>query len=87
MSSWENLWLILTSDPVFIIPASYIIDLKGKPLDVITITEELNEDIFAQRLKIAMKASSFYSQKFQKQLFYLSICHEFNFIFVLIHFH
>ncbi|KAL4003254.1 UBX domain family protein [Acanthocheilonema viteae] len=42
--------------PVFIVPASYIIDLKGKPLDVITISEELNEDIFAQRLKIAMKA-------------------------------
>ncbi|VDK82986.1 unnamed protein product [Litomosoides sigmodontis] len=41
--------------PVLIVPASYIIDLKGKPLDVITITEEMNEDIFAQRLKIAME--------------------------------
>lgn len=52
----------MTSDPVFVVPASYVIDLKGKPLDVITITEELNEDIFAQRLKIAMKVSSFHSR-------------------------
>uniref|UniRef100_A0A8R1TXR9 UBX domain-containing protein 4 n=1 Tax=Onchocerca volvulus TaxID=6282 RepID=A0A8R1TXR9_ONCVO len=46
--------------PVFVVPASYVIDLKGKPLDVITITEEMNEDIFAQRLKIAMKARTYY---------------------------
>ncbi|VDM09023.1 unnamed protein product [Wuchereria bancrofti] len=43
--------------PVFIVPASYVIDLKGKPLDVITVTEELTEETFAQRLKIAMKAT------------------------------
>ncbi|KAM3722502.1 UBX domain-containing protein [Dirofilaria immitis] len=41
--------------PVFVVPASYVIDLNGKPLDVITITEEINEDVFAQRIKIAMK--------------------------------
>lgn len=54
----------LTSDPVFVVPASYIIDLKGKPLDVITITDELNKDTFAQRLKVAMKASSFHNKNY-----------------------
>uniref|UniRef100_A0A915PJV0 UBX domain-containing protein 4 n=1 Tax=Setaria digitata TaxID=48799 RepID=A0A915PJV0_9BILA len=43
--------------PVSLVPASYVIDLKGKPLDIITVTAEMDEDVFAQRLKIAMKRS------------------------------
>lgn len=47
----------LFSDPVPVVPASYIIDLKGKPLDVITITPEMDENIFLQRIKMALKVS------------------------------
>ncbi|VDM44743.1 unnamed protein product [Toxocara canis] len=40
--------------PVPIIPASYIIDLYGKPLDVITITETMDDVVFTSRLRAAV---------------------------------
>ncbi|KHN80874.1 UBX domain-containing protein 4 [Toxocara canis] len=42
--------------PVPIIPASYIIDLYGKPLDVITITETMDDVVFTSRLRAAVAA-------------------------------
>lgn len=41
--------------PLPVIPASYILDLSGRPLDVITCTPELNERIFLERLKMTVK--------------------------------
>uniref|UniRef100_A0A0M3IEH3 UBX domain-containing protein 4 n=1 Tax=Ascaris lumbricoides TaxID=6252 RepID=A0A0M3IEH3_ASCLU len=42
--------------PVPIIPASYIIDLHGKPLDVITITEGMDDVVFTSRVRTAAAA-------------------------------
>uniref|UniRef100_A0A914RPJ6 Uncharacterized protein n=1 Tax=Parascaris equorum TaxID=6256 RepID=A0A914RPJ6_PAREQ len=43
-------------DPVPIVPASYIIDLNGKPLDVITVTEGMDDVVFTSRVRTAAAA-------------------------------
>lgn len=52
---WD-LWKDIFIDPVPIIPASYIIDLHGKPLDVITITEGMDDVVFTSRVRTAAAA-------------------------------
>jgi hypothetical protein len=45
---WLFIWLY--SDPVPIVPASYLIDARGVPLDIITMTPTLNRDSFMIKL-------------------------------------